>query len=194
MVGARSPVVQTLARNTNDTLRFKERAHAIMSLGVHFALVSKDLRKLRRLTDPAVLVDFISEDLEGRYLENDELSFQSDKAWEPIHRALTDGTLLPGRGTFPLAFAVLGGKRLDSGEGSTVCLVEPEQVKGAALALGQVTKDWFLSRFRKLSDSDYQGPLGDKDAAATWETLQGLRAFFERAGKKDRAVLFSVDA
>ena len=165
-----------------------------MSLGVHFALTSKDLRKLRRMTDPEVLVDFISEDLEGRYLEKDEWAFQSEHAWEPIHRALTDGHLNPEKGPFPLAYTVLGGKRLVASEGTTACLVEPGSVQAAFHALALVQKEWFASRFRNLKNSDYEGPLGDADAAFAWEKLVGLRAFYEKAAKAGRAVLFSVDA
>lgn len=164
-----------------------------MSLGVHFALASKDLRKLRRFTQPEVVDDFIAEELEARYPLG-ERAFASDESWDAIHRALTDGQLAPERGPFPLAYAVLGGKRLATSAGSTACLVEPDRVKAVAVALAPLTREWFENRYRKLADTDYGGPFGEADATHAWLKLVGLRTFFEQAAKADRAVLFSVDA
>ncbi len=164
-----------------------------MSLGVHFALASRDLRKLRRFTEAEVVDDFIAEELEARYPPG-ERAFASDESWDAIHRALTDGQLVPERGPFPLAYAVLGGKRLATSAGSTACLIEPERAKAVAVALAPLTREWFGSRYQKLADTDYSGPFGEADANRAWEKLVGLRAFFAEAARADRAVLFSVDA
>lgn len=165
-----------------------------MSLGVHFALASKDLKKLRKLSTPAEVVDFIAEDIEQRYLPTGTWTFESEKAWEPLHRCLTNGRLEQGKGPFPLAYAVLGGARLETGEGTTTCLVEPEEVKAASTALSTIPRDWLAARFRKLSESDYEGPLTEEELTTTWDTLVGLRGFFARAASADRAVLFSLDS
>ncbi len=166
-----------------------------MSLGVHMALSDEDEQLiLDPELEPEDLVDLITEDLEERYLDDDNWSSQSDKAWDAIHRCLTDGRLLYESGPFPLAFAVLGGEVLDAGEDYTACLATREEVKEVSAALKGVTRAWMRERYDTLGDTDYSGPLGDADFEYTWENLVGLRAFFERAAAADRSVLFTTDA
>lgn len=165
----------------------------IMSLGVHFALSSPDATRLLKFEDPDELVDFISEELEERYLENDKWSFHSDKAWDAIHRSLTDGRLLNESGPFPLSYAVLGGKTLDAGDDYTACLVSADQVLEVSNALVKVTKEWMQQRYRMLSKTKY-GPVSGEDFNYTWDNFEGLRVFFAKAAKAGRTVLFTTDA
>ena len=164
-----------------------------MSLGVHFALSDRDLQRLLKFDDPDALVEFISEDLEERYLETGQWSYQTDKAWDAIHRCLTDGRLLYATGPFPLAYAVLGGTPLDAGDDYTACLTRASQVREAAIALAGVDRDWIQKRYRTLKRASY-GPTSAEDFEYTWENLQGLRVFFAKAAKAERAVLFTTDA
>jgi hypothetical protein len=165
-----------------------------MSLGVHFALSTRDLAKVLSCSDPDALVELIEEDLEERYLESGKWAYESDKAWDAIHRCLTDGQLLYQSGPFPLAYAVLGGRPLDTGGEYTACLVEPEQVRETGEALAGVTREWLLGRYQTLDKTDYAGPIDDEDFEYTWQNLEGLRVFFARAAKAGRAVLFTTDA
>ncbi|MCE3016771.1 MAG: YfbM family protein [Pirellula sp.] len=164
-----------------------------MSLGIHFALSSRDATRLLKYKDPDELFEFITEDLEEQYLENDKWSFQSDKAWDAIHRSLTDGKLLYESGPFPLAYAVLGGKPLDVGDEYTACFVDADQVVEVSNALVSVTKKWMQQRYNTLSKTDY-GPVSPDDFDYTWEIFEGLRGFFSKAAKAGRAVLFTTDA
>jgi hypothetical protein len=165
-----------------------------MSLGVHFALSSKDLTKVCALTDPEDLLDFISEDLEERYLDTGKWAYESDKAWDAIHRCLTDGQLLYQSGPCPLAYAVLGGRPLNVTDDYTACLVEPEQVRETSAALAGVTREWLHDRYQTLDKTDYAGPIDAEDFEYTWENFAGLRTFFAKAAKAGRAVLFTTDA
>jgi hypothetical protein len=165
-----------------------------MSLGVHFALSKKDLERLHKIDDADELVEFISEDLEERYLEDDQWSYQSDKSWDAIHRCLTDGQLLYESGPFPLAYAVLGGTRLATGDEYTACLVSAEQVAKTTETLRPISREWLRDRYQKLSASDYADSMSDDDFEYTWENFEGLRTFFEKASKAGRAVLFTTDA
>lgn len=164
-----------------------------MSLGVHFALSAKDTSRLLKFDDPDELVEFITEDLEERYLENDSWSFESDKAWDAIHRSLTDGRLLYESGPFPLAYAVLGGRPLDAGEDYTACFVNSSQVMEVTEALQKVTKEWMQQRYSTLSQTDY-GFVSEEDFDYTWVNFEELRGFFAKAAKAGRAVLFTTDA
>lgn len=161
--------------------------------GVHFALSSSDVKKLLAITDPEQLVEVISEELEEKYLADDTWSFQFDKAWDALHRSLTDGQLLYASGPFPLAYAVLGGRPLDAGEDYTACLVEPDQVNEAAVALASVTQDWLRARYFALDPELYGDPLTEEDFEYTWSNFLGLPEFFERAAKAKRSVLFTTD-
>ncbi|MEI8382169.1 MAG: YfbM family protein [Planctomycetota bacterium] len=164
-----------------------------MSLGVHFALSARDATRLLKYNDPDELVEFITEDLEEQYLENDKWSFQSDKAWDAIHRSLTDGQLKYESGPFPLAYAILGGKPLDAGDDYTACFVGADQVVEVSNALMNVTKEWMQQRYHTLSQTEY-GPVSQEDFDYTWDNVEGLRDFFAKAAKAGRAVLFTTDA
>ncbi|HET9987129.1 MAG TPA: YfbM family protein [Kofleriaceae bacterium] len=164
-----------------------------MTLGVHFALSVADRKRLLALDEPDALLALISEDLEETYLANNRWSFQLDKAWNALHRSLTDGRLLYATGPFPLAYAVLGGAPLDVGDDYTACLVEPAQVAKAATALAKVTEPWLRKRYFALDAKAYGAPLTPEDFAYTWTSFQGLPGFFARAAKAKRSVLFSVD-
>jgi hypothetical protein len=165
-----------------------------MSLGVHFALTKSDLAKVVAFDNPDELVEFITEDLEERYLAKRTRSYQSDKAWDAIHRCLTDGRLLYESGPFPLAYAVLGGAPQDAGDDYTACLVQPEQVNKASAALNKITEAWMRRRYATLRKTDYRAQMSDQDFEYTWENFVGLRAFFAKAAEAGRAVLFTTDA
>jgi hypothetical protein len=160
--------------------------------GVHFALTDSDREKVLATSDPEDLVELISERLEPKYLANDRWSFQLDKAWDALHRSLTDGQLLYETGPFPLAYAVLGGKPLDAGDDYTACLVAPAYVGETATALAEITRDWLRTRYFALSPKKY-GPLSEEDFDYTWTSFLGLPEFFARAARAKRAVLFTTD-
>jgi hypothetical protein len=165
-----------------------------MTLGVHFALSDSDYARIIATDDPEALVELIQEDIEERYLDAPEASFQSDKAWDAIHRCLTDGSLLYETGPFPLALAVLGGRALDAGDDYTACLVEKGEVRAVAKALRSVSRSWFEERFATLGTTDYAGPGDEEDLEYTWSRFQGLREFFSTAAGAGRPVLFTTDA
>jgi hypothetical protein len=61
-------------------------------LGVHFALDAADQQRILGAASDDALLVVIQEDIEQR-LGNDEFSFQTDEAWDAIHRCLTNGKL-----------------------------------------------------------------------------------------------------
>jgi len=162
------------------------------SLGVHVALSSKDLTRVLKVADPEALLELITDDLEARYLEDHQWAFESDKAWNAIHRCLTDGRLLYESGPFPLAYAVLGGRPLDVGDDYTACLTSAAQVRKVSKALAGIDEAWMRKRYQALSKTDY-GECSADDFDYTWENMQGLRTFLAKAAKAGRAVLFTTD-
>ncbi|MFO0950660.1 MAG: YfbM family protein [Isosphaeraceae bacterium] len=118
--------------------------------------------------------------------------YETDKAWDAIHRCLTDGTL-SGEGPAPLHLAVLGGRSLYVEEDYVVRYLTPAEVAEVARALAGLDRDWFLGRYQSLDPDDYDGPMGEDDFEYTWENFAGLRDFLRAAAEKGLAVIFTVD-
>ena len=63
-------------------------------LGVHFALTEDEVKRLCAMEDEQERLTYIVEDLEERYLTKPATyAAQSDKAWDAMHRTLSDGYL-----------------------------------------------------------------------------------------------------
>ena len=163
------------------------------SLGVHFALSNGDLRRVLRCAEDGALLELIQEVIEERYLEDGRWAFESDKAWDAIHRVLTGGRLEFDSGPVPLRYCILGGRQLYSGDDYIVSLVDSAQVRDVSVSLRSLDKDWFRQHYERLAETDYDGDVGDEDFEYTWDYFDGLRGFFERAAGASRAVLFTTD-
>ncbi|MGX1777136.1 YfbM family protein [Nocardia brasiliensis] len=161
------------------------------SLGVHFRLTPDQADALVCADDPdtvRTLIESIEEELAD---EADHVG--SDKAWDAIHRCLSDGTLDPAGGTYPLSYAVLGGTRLDAGDDYFVSYLTTEQVDDVARAMAPLNEQSFRERFFALDSADYAGPRDADDFAYTWSNLLDIRAFFARAARLGGHVIFTVD-
>jgi hypothetical protein len=160
--------------------------------GVHFALTAEQFARLTTAQgDEAVMsiVEEIEEEWDEGFLA------ESDKAWDAIHRCLTDGTLLYESGEYPLNHTVCGGRQLVEGEDHTVSLVTSDQVKDVASALEKVAKSWFRERYFGLLKSDeYDGEIGEDDFEYSWAWFENIRALYLKAAAANRAVIFTVDA
>jgi hypothetical protein len=161
-------------------------------LGVHFALDEADQQKVLGAAGDQALLDVIQEDIERR-LNDDEFSFQTDKAWDAIHRCLTNGKLEYGPGGPPLSYCILGGRRLYFGDDYIVCYVDPEQVARCAEALRSISREELRKRYFALDTRKCGYPLTNADFDYTWSNFEGLPAFFETAAKAGRPVIFTAD-
>jgi hypothetical protein len=77
--------------------------------GVHFALTEEQLSRLLGVASDEELISFV-EDVEEIW--DKESLAESDKAWDAIHRCLTDGSLLYESGEYPLNHVICGGRQL----------------------------------------------------------------------------------
>jgi hypothetical protein len=160
------------------------------ALGVHFALADADARRLLDAADPdAVLavVDEIEERGEEAWL------VQSDKAWDAMHRSLSNGTLYHDEGEYPLNRTVLGGKHLYDGDDYVVSYVAPNEVKDVAAALAVITEADFRKRYDAIDADEYDGAHGQEDFDFTWRAFVDVRALFKKAADAGRSVVFTVD-
>jgi hypothetical protein len=159
--------------------------------GVLFALSPADEARILGCESDAALLELIQDDIEQRW-EEDHLA-ETDKAWDAMHRCLSDGKLSFYEPT-ALGLCILGGKPLyKDTQTYVVSYKTKEQVKQAAKATKEVTRDWLRSRYFALSEEEYGFPLTDDDFEYTWEYFQPVRDFYTKAANDDRAAIFTVD-
>ena len=160
--------------------------------GVHFAITPAEMESLIAAQNDIELMKLI-EAIETVW-DQDNLA-ESDKAWNAIHRCLTDGSLLYDGGAYPLNHVICGGRALHKGDDYTIALVTPSQVQTVAAAIAPLSEAAMRERYFSLIDPNtYNGDHGEEDFEYTWEWFQGVNGLFQKAAASGRAVIFSVDA
>ena len=158
--------------------------------GVHFALSEAERDRLAFVQASDVAVRAVVGELEARW--DGEWIFETDKAWNALHRCFSDGYLTyEGKGGV-LRLTIIGGTQVYSAEGYTVAALDDSEVKKVALALPKVTRAWLRKRYDRIDASDY-ADKSDKDFEYTWESFLGLPEFFAKAAAARRDVIFTVD-
>ncbi len=157
-------------------------------VGVHYAITAAQRDGLLGKADDAAKMAFFSDDIEAGF--DEEHGQICDNAWEAIHCCLTDGPKPDAKaGSAPLNLAILGGQQVLKSEAAYIIrLVEADQVKALAVALGPLDKAWMQGMFAKHSASD-----GPEVVDVTWDWFTKVRDFLGRAAKNGRAVLFTAD-
>jgi hypothetical protein len=144
-------------------------------LGVHFAITPEQERTLLAAgaEGDTYAVDELVEEIEESWTDNG-LKVDTDKAWDAIHRCLTDGALDPDGGEYPLSHAVLGGRHLH--DGYYVVYLRSAEVHDVADALRGVDRTSLRGRFDAIDDPDYPGAHDDRDFEYTWDNPQRRKA------------------
>ena len=161
-----------------------------MTLGMHFAISYDQAMKLLKCKSDEDLTQMVEEEIEE--VATEENSFQTDKAWDAIHRCLSNGTLDVRQGTRPLNMAILGGNILNKEQDYFVVLLTPTEVSQVAEALAKVTEDWMKKKYFDQKFPDYAGEKSQEDWEYTWGSFDGLPAFFENAAARKHHVIFTV--
>lgn len=163
-------------------------------LGVYFALTSEQASELRNRPSEESRLEHLQEMIEPEFFEqHPEWMAESDKAWDGIHRTLTDGTLCRSGGPYPLNHAVLAGELLYTESDYIMSLKTPIQVADVAKALADLTESTFRKRYFAIKPGDYGSPLTEEDFQYTWEWFQRVRDFYAKAAAENRFVLFTAD-
>ncbi len=164
--------------------------------GVYFALSDADSQLLLATHSDEEAVSVI-EDIEERCDEN--WLVETDKAWDAIHRCLTDGTLKT-KGTTVRAKCVIGGRQLYREDDYIISYVTPSEVKAVAHALEPINKPWFRNKYYGLQKrvlwftfSQYDGPIDEEDFEYSWEYFEAIRTFYQKVAVENRAIVFTVD-
>src|SRR6478672_12274045 len=138
------------------------------SLGVHFAITTAQVFRLRLRPLPSLRVAYVQEQLEEELFDG-PLAVESDKAWDAIHRCLGDGSLNPRGGSSPLNQVILGGTQLLAGSSYIMSLKSPRVVKAVAAVLPSVSRSFLAQKYEQIVERGYEGPHGNDDFEYTWE-------------------------
>ncbi len=159
--------------------------------GVHFALADEQRSQLLAIVESqGDVVGFVQEDIEEQW--DTEWLCETDKAWDAIHRCLTDGTLSDDDST-PFHWCVLNGSQMYLGGDYIVSFVDVARVKQVSEAIAPLSESEFRTRYNAIDQRDYGMPLSDEDFEYTWSYFTALRDLFGWAADANRSVLFSVD-
>ncbi|MCR6474650.1 YfbM family protein [Variovorax sp. ZS18.2.2] len=163
-------------------------------LGVHFALTQDDAMALEAIENDDDRLEHLTEEIEERYFKEAEACIaESDKSWDAMHRALSDGTLSSSGGAYPLNHVVLGGTSLYAGDDYIMSLKTPAQVRDIAAALAPIGEAEFRRLYNNIDAEDYDGDVSDDDFEYTWGWFVGVRELYAKASAEGRFVLFTAD-
>ncbi|MDX1945105.1 MAG: DUF1877 family protein [Pirellulaceae bacterium] len=160
--------------------------------GYHMALGREHAKRLFAIKDDGALRKFLDELRGAPDMKKSGRLLELGTAWDGIHRCLTDGTLDPTAGDFPLNHAVLGGKQLHQGADYTAVLIRPDMTRFIADALEELDEDEVRKRFFALDRNTYQQPIGEKEFMEIWLALKNLQVFFAAAAESLEAVIFTA--
>jgi len=161
--------------------------------GVLFALSAAQKEHLLSFDTDEKRLEYVQEEIEEPWDEAHLL--QTDKAWDAIHRCLTDGTITVGRCSSPLGKLILGGTQLYSDpQRYIINLTECGELPEISAALKAFTKEFFKARYDQLGSTDYpQEFIPEQDWEYTWDWFSGIPEFVDRAVQEGRSIIFTVD-
>jgi hypothetical protein len=162
--------------------------------GVHFALRPDEVAALRARAGDRERLEFVQEQIEEPFFHHQrERLVETDKAWDAIHRLLTDGTLDYDIAAYPLGHVILGGDHLYRGSDYIMVLKTPDEVRAVDAVIRPITKAEFRDRYFALDPDEYDGDIGEDDFEYTWEWFSRLREFWKATAERGLHVLFTVD-
>src|SRR5437763_2981517 len=146
--------------------------------GVYFALTKEQEQKLFAAKTDDEVLSLVQEEIEAAW--DEENLVETDKAWDAIHRCLTDGSLIVN-GDDPLTLCVLGGRQFHKGHLYIVSLKTSSQVAAVSAAVSSLDKKWFVKRFSTIAAAGYEGPADSGDFEYTWDWFEGVQDFYKKA-------------
>lgn len=159
--------------------------------GVHFALTQEQDENLTGMIgNDEAISDYIMEEIEEQW--DEAWLCETDKAWDAIHRCLTDGGL-DIEPLSPLHMAILGGRHLYSEDDYIVSYVDKADVPAVASQLNGITASWMKEKYFALNPDDYGMDPSEDDWEYTWSWFSELVKFYTKAAEDGRSVVFTAD-
>ncbi|MCI8422527.1 MAG: YfbM family protein [Lawsonibacter sp.] len=160
-------------------------------LGGFRAITKEELDKLRAVPRADRLPDY----LDNVMVQEDTCDL--DKAWDAIHRALTNGKLEYGGKHAPGSWVILGGEVLrgdQAGEEDYIVTCKnPHQVLRVSRFLQTMPEEAFRVLYFSIDPEEYGFELSEDDFEYTWSNLEDSIPFWNNAAEKGFWVLFDVD-
>lgn len=162
----------------------------MVGTGYLIALSRDNAKRVFAQGDDAGLISLLDELKKSPELKKKGHVLDMAKAWDAIHRLLTEGTLEPNGGDFPLNTAILGGKPIHKGTDFAAVVVRPDMTPFVAEALAEVTQEDFQKKFGDLPGHGYNQGTTSKDFDEVWRVTRLLKDFYEFCAAERLAVLF----
>jgi hypothetical protein len=159
-------------------------------LGVHFALTEEQAKHLLAARSNEAVLKVVKDEIEAAW--NETWLQETGKAWDAIHRCLTDGSLLV-KDTSPLAKCVLGGCQLYCGSNCIVSFLNAAETSEVCDAIQGLDQIWLREKYFYLNEIQVGYPLDEDGFDATWSCFKDLKDFFQQAAQNGRSVVFTVD-
>lgn len=160
--------------------------------GYHIALAREHAKRVFGQKDDESLRAFLQELITAPEMIKSGRVLNTGKAWNAIHRCLTEGELDPTAGDFPLNQVVLGGKQLHQGDDYAAVLIRPDMTTFVSEALNGIKEPEFRAKFFALDPASYKLPMDEKAFLEVWLAITNLRVFFDAAAENMEAVLFTA--
>ena len=158
--------------------------------GVHFAITDDEESRILSAKDDEAVYDVV-ESIEEKW-DKEHLQ-ETDKAWDGIHRALTDGKLEFENGEYPFKRCILGGRQLYEGDDYVVSYLPRSEVSDVANAIVLINKSQLRELYKQINPSGYYFEVSEEDFEYIWSWFKPLKGFFKRAADDNRPVIFAVD-
>jgi hypothetical protein len=159
--------------------------------GVLFAITEEQKTDLLKANSDSEVLSIVQDGIEEDW--DEENLVQTDKAWDAIHRCLTDGNLCPNGGSAPLNLCILGGKSLHIEDSYIIVLKEPSEVQQISKALASISHEWMRKKYFLIDAEDFGPNFGEEDFEYTWAYFEDLQQFYAKAAIEGRSVIFTVD-
>lgn len=160
--------------------------------GAYLILKREDSKRLQTVDQDEAVRAAVGELKRSKTYRDVGLMLDCGDCWNAIHRCLSDGTLDPDVGDFPLNHLVLGGKRLFKGGDFYAVLVRPDIVPFVAESARDVKRNGLRDLYFKLDPQAYGRELTEKEFDRVWAVFRQIQQLFDDAAADRAAVLFTA--
>ena len=156
--------------------------------GVHFAITPAELAGFLAAQGDDETLTGLVETLEETWDAN--WLAESDKAWDPIHRCLTNGELEYGDTTAHKC--VLGAGSLDETDSNLICPLTPAEVADVAAFMQTINETALRERYFSLDPELSGEPVSEEEFPYIRENFEDIRRLFQKAADAGRAMVFTA--
>ena len=165
--------------------RLLREAHPKLGLIAKLAGKRFDQREIDRN-----VLHFLTEEIEERW--DEDWLCETDKAWDAIHRCLSNGSL-SYEFSSPIQGAILGGAPLYAGGDYVVSYKTAAEVNQVASAIAVISDDDMAARYDALDEEQYGCPKDEGDRQYTVEWFSAVRDFYQKTALAGRPAVFTAD-